>query len=180
MSVAETQRRPHGPPGTSHPGGLQGPTPQVPDAGVRNSHRFFCFISQFSNDGNLQIACRRCCFQAGNLKVGDYSDLKPGGKRVSRPHTIPGLQQLKCACSLGWRAQLSLHQEAFVSPSSMKDRLFERSFLIHGHLRKYILKQLKNILERGFPGPMVKSLPANAKDTGPIPGPGRFHAPRST
>ena len=110
VSVAEMQRRPHGPPGASHPGGLQGPTPQVPDAGVRNSHSFFCFISQFNNDGNLQIAYRRCCFQAGNLKVGDYSDLKPGGKCMSRPHTIPGFQQLEWACSLRGRAQLSLHQ----------------------------------------------------------------------
>ena len=27
-------------------------------------------------------------------------------------------------------------------------------------------------------GPMVKNLPANAGDTGSIPGPGRFHMPR--
>ena len=32
----------------------------------------------------------------------------------------------------------------------------------------------------GFPGgPLVKNLPANAGDTGSIPGPGRYHVPRS-
>ena len=33
---------------------------------------------------------------------------------------------------------------------------------------------------RNFPhGPLVKNLPANAGDTGSIPGPGRSHMPRS-
>ena len=32
----------------------------------------------------------------------------------------------------------------------------------------------------GFPGSsVVKNLPANAGDTGPIPDPGRFHMPQS-
>ena len=40
--------------------------------------------------------------------------------------------------------------------------------------RKPIKKQL-----RGFPGgAVVKNLPANAGDTGSIPGPGRSHMPR--
>ena len=37
-----------------------------------------------------------------------------------------------------------------------------------------------NRWNEGFPGgPAVKTLPASAGDTGSIPGPGRFHMPRS-
>ena len=46
----------------------------------------------------------------------------------------------------------------------------------------YVTKSLnqKYIVE-GFPGSIVeKNLPANAGDTGSIPGPGRFHMPRSS
>ena len=47
---------------------------------------------------------------------------------------------------------------------------------------KYIqnIKKKKNptCITRDFPGsPVVKNLPANAGDTGSIPGPGRFHMP---
>ena len=42
-------------------------------------------------------------------------------------------------------------------------------------------KKVKNRKERDFPGgPVVKNLPANAGDTGWIPGPGRFHMPQSS
>ena len=35
---------------------------------------------------------------------------------------------------------------------------------------------VKNLLSRGFPiGSVVKSLPANAGETGSIPNPGRYH-----
>ena len=38
---------------------------------------------------------------------------------------------------------------------------------------------LKITLKEDFPGvPMVKNPPANAGDTGSIPGPGRFHMPQ--
>ena len=42
---------------------------------------------------------------------------------------------------------------------------------------KYLMLKRKSW---DFPGdPLVKNLPANAGDTGSIPGPGRFHMPRS-
>ena len=38
----------------------------------------------------------------------------------------------------------------------------------------------KEMSTEGFPGSTVeKNLPANSGDTGSIPGPGRFHMPRS-
>ena len=40
---------------------------------------------------------------------------------------------------------------------------------------------LKNISVRDFPGgAVVKNLPANARDTGWIPGRGRYHMPQSS
>ena len=39
---------------------------------------------------------------------------------------------------------------------------------------------IRNSALRGFPGgTVVRNLPANAGDTGSIPGPGRSHMPRS-
>ena len=43
-----------------------------------------------------------------------------------------------------------------------------------------IPKEIKNPKQEGFPGgSVVKNPPANAGDTGLIPGPGRSHMPRS-
>ena len=46
----------------------------------------------------------------------------------------------------------------------------------------YVTKLLnQRYIVEGFPGSTVeKNLPANAGDTGSIPGPGRFHMPRSS
>ena len=44
----------------------------------------------------------------------------------------------------------------------------------------YYLSAFKKQLFRGFPGnAVVKKPPANARDTGSGPGPGRSHMPRS-
>ena len=42
------------------------------------------------------------------------------------------------------------------------------------------MNNIKNTINRDFPGgAVVESSPANAGDTGSIPGPGRSHMPRS-
>ena len=50
-------------------------------------------------------------------------------------------------------------------------------------LGRKVMTNLDSILksrDMGFPGSTVeKNLPANAGDTGSIPGPGRFHMPQS-
>ena len=54
---------------------------------------------------------------------------------------------------------------------------YNKDFKKRGHIKKNNnLKKKK----RGFPGGAVeKNLPANAGDTGSIPGPGKSHMPRS-
>ena len=44
------------------------------------------------------------------------------------------------------------------------------------YLDYLVIKEKKKKRKKGFPGgPVVKNLPANAGDTGSIPGLGRFH-----
>ena len=58
-----------------------------------------------------------------------------------------------------------------------------KHFLDHSKLVRQVIQRILNYQQgpiRDFPGgAMVKNLPANAGDTGLIPGPGRSHMPRS-